>query len=140
MKKIFVFFSIFLGSCTQTGHEFRNCSKPELGELAIDISLENMENIPEVVDRMTFSCKKEIVYPQAACYLVRNGTPNIGDRGLIVLLDEYIGECIIHELYHVELSIANADPCSSHSEDCEWSNVWLEPLLDEYKEIKDETN
>jgi hypothetical protein len=140
MKKYIYFLTIFLQSCTQTGPHFYNCSQPELGELAIDISIENMENIREVVDRMNFSCKKEITYPRAACYLVRNGDANIGNRGLVVLLDEYIGECIIHELYHVELAIAHQDPCSSHKQTCYWDNKWLEPLLDEYKEIKNETN
>lgn len=126
-------------SCVKTGPQFQNCSQPELGELAIDISLENMGNIQEVVDGMNFSCKKQITYPaKTACFLVRPGTDI--ERGLIVLLDEYIGECIIHELYHAELSLTYSDPCSSHDKQCYWDNQWLETLLDEYKEIKNETN
>ncbi len=126
-------------SCVETGPQFRNCSQPQLGELAIDISLENMENIQEVVGGMDFSCKKKITYPpKAACYVVRNGSKI--ERGLIVVLDEYIGECVIHELYHAELTLAYSDPCSSHDKQCYWDRTWLETLLDEYKEIKNETN
>jgi len=139
MKKILIFLIFLSISCVKTGPEFRNCSRPELGELAIDISLENMLNISEVVNGMNFSCKQEITYPaKTACFVVRNGS-NI-ERGLIVVLDEYIGECVIHELYHAELSIAYSDPCSSHKQECYWDKTWLEPLLDEYKEIKNETN
>lgn len=132
-------FIVFLQSCTQTGHSFRNCSEPELGELALQLSLENMNNISEVVDRMDFSCKEKIQYPaEAKCLFISRGNPGFGNRGLISITDKYIGECVIHELYHIELSVANEEPCSSHNKDCGWDNYLLEPILNSYKEIKNE--
>jgi hypothetical protein len=137
LKRLLLIF--LLQGCTQTGVQFQNCSQPELGELAIDISLENMMNIAEVVDRMNISCKKEITYPSSsACYFVRLGDKNIGNRGLIVVTDEYIGECIIHEFYHIELAIKYGNPDQDHNK--YWDYVWLEELLNEYKEIKNEVN
>lgn len=140
MKK-YIFFLLFLQSCTQTGYSFRNCSEPELGDIAVELSLSNMNDIGDVVDRMDFSCKEKIQYPaEAKCLFIRKGDPDFGNRGLITITDQYIGECVIHELYHIQLSVANDEPCSSHSKDCGWDNDWLEPILNNYKEIKDETN
>lgn len=139
MRKILMLSSLLFGSCVKTGPEFINCSRPDLGRLAVDISVENMVNVQEVVSGMNFSCREEITYPaNMACFLVRPGTGI--ERGLIVLLDEHIGECVIHELYHAELSTAYSDPCSSHQEDCYWDSRWLETLLEEYKEIKGATH
>jgi hypothetical protein len=140
MKK-YIFFLLFLQSCTQTGYSFRNCSEPELGDIAVELSLSNMNDIGDVVDRMDFSCKEKIQYPaEAKCLFIRKGDLEFGNRGLITITDQYIGECVIHELYHIQLSVANDEPCSSHSKDCGWDNDWLEPILNNYKEIKDETN
>ena len=141
VKKFVLFLSLFIQSCTQTGHSFRNCSQPELGDIAVELSLSNMDNIQDIVERMDFSCKEKIQYPaEAKCLFIRKGDQDFGNRGLITITDQYIGECVIHELYHIELSVVNDEPCSSHSKECGWDNDWLEPTLNKYKEIKDETN
>lgn len=134
MKKLLIL--LFLTGCTQTGPKFIGCSKPERGELALDIALEKMENIPEIVYRTDFICKDKKPMDNAECYIARTGNKDFGNRGMILMNDKYIGECVIHELYHVELSQKYGYACSEHSKNCGWDNYWLELLLDEYKELK----
>jgi len=130
---------LFLNACTQTGPKFIDCSKPQYGELALDIALEKMENISEVVYRTDFMCKNKQPMPPLECYIARTGNKDFGNRGMIIMNDKYIGECVIHELYHVELGQKYGYTCNEHSLKCGWDNHWLEPLLDEYGELKDET-
>lgn len=118
-------------ACTSTGPEFYNCSSPDDGLLAIAIAAQYMEHAYSISDRMNFSCRTESPRPGTACYLVRTGDPILGNRGLIVLLDKYIGQCVIHELYHAELGVAG-DTCASHETTCGWSNDFLEMPLNEY--------
>lgn len=129
--------AILLSSCTQTGYSFKDCSESQNGEIALDIALENMENISDVVSRADFICKEKIVVPpNVECYIVRMGDRDFGNRATIVVLDRYIGECVLHELYHVELSQMFFNSCNEHSLKCGWDWQWLELLLNEYKEIK----
>jgi hypothetical protein len=131
MKKIFLLVALLGQACTETGPEFLNCSSPEDGLLAIDIAARYMEHASSVADRMNFSCKTVSPRPRTACYLVRTGDATFGNRGLIVMLDEYIGECIIHELYHAELGMSG-DTCPSHVRACGWDKRFLEVPLNEY--------
>lgn len=134
MKKILIL--LFLTGCTQYGAQFIDCSRPQDGKLALDITLEKMENILEVVDRTDFICKDKRPMPNIACYVARTGDKHFGNRGMIVVQDKYIGECVIHELYHVELGRKHGYTCNEHSLECGWDDKWLEPLLDEYEELK----
>ena len=136
MKKLLIL--LFLTGCTQYGPEFINCSEPQKGELALEIALEKMENIPEVVYRTDFICKEKRPMRNVECYIARTGNKDFGNRGMIIMNDKYIGECVIHELYHVELGEKYGYTCNEHSKECGWDYNWLESLLDEYKEIKDE--
>lgn len=138
MKKTLLSIICFLSGCTQTGPSFTNCSNPKHVELALDISLEKMENISDVVYRTDFICKEERPLSNAECYIARTGNKDFGNRGMILIRDKYAGECIIHELYHVELSQKYGYTCDEHSKECGWDNHWLEPILDEYGELKDE--
>ena len=136
MKKLLIL--LLLTGCTQTGPKFIDCLEPQKGELALDIALEKMENISEVVYRTDFICKEKRPLTNAECYIARIGNKDFGNRGMILLRDQYIGECVIHELYHIELGQKYGYTCNEHSKECGWDYNWLEPLLDEYKEIKDE--
>jgi len=129
--KIFLLLALLAPACTETGPEFYNCSRPEDGLLAIDIAARHMEHAEEIAERMNFSCRTVSPRPGAACYLVRTGDAGLGNRGLAVVLDEYIGECIIHELYHAELGLAG-DTCPSHVLACGWDGRFLEMPLNEY--------
>lgn len=135
MKKTLLL-TLLLSACTQTGPKFINCSDEKGADIALNIALESMENIAEVVYRTDFICKEEQPMRNVECYVARTGDKDFGNRGMIVARDQYVGECIIHELYHVELGVKYGDSCSSHDISCEWDNKWLEPLLDEYKEEK----
>jgi hypothetical protein len=137
MKKV-IFSLAFFASCTQYGHEFIDCTDKEKGETALDISISNMDSISEVVDRTDFICTEEQPMPDAACYIARGGDQDFGNRGMIVLQDEYIGQCVIHELYHVQLAQTLGDSCANHSRNCNWDSVWLETLLDEYQTINEQ--
>ena len=135
MKKILLLI-LLLSGCTQYGPKFIDCSDEKSAGIALDIALENMQNIAEVVYRTDFICTEEQPMRNVECYIARTGDKEFGNRGMIIVRDQYVGECIIHELYHVELGVKYGDSCSSHDISCDWSNNWLEPLLDEYKEQK----
>lgn len=138
MKNIIFLFLILLTGCTQYGPKFINCSEEKNAELALDIALEKMENIAEVVYRTDFICKEKRPLFNAECYIARTGDKDFGNRGIVILRDKYAGECVIHELYHIELAQKYGYTCDEHSLKCGWDNHWLEPLLDEYKELKNE--
>lgn len=133
MKKL-ILLSLFLSGCTQYGPEFIDCSKPKDGELALDIALEHMKLVDQIVDRTDFICTQDLPMPHVACYIARTGDKDFGNRGMIVVQDKYIGECVIHELYHLELVKTYGDTCDNHSIECGWDDIWLDSLLDEYKE------
>lgn len=128
-----IIFLLLLTGCTQTGPKFINCSDEAAGFLALDIAMEHMEHVGDVIMRTNFICKQQRPLPYAECYIARTGNQDYGNRGLIIVRDKYIGECIIHELYHVESYEKYGDFCSSHSKNCNWDYVWLEKLLDDYQ-------
>jgi hypothetical protein len=135
MKKLLITL-LFISSCTQSGASFIDCSDEKNANLALNIAIENMDSINEVVARTDFICKKNPPMPNVACYIARTGNKDFGNRGMIVMQDEYSGECVIHELYHVQLGVKNNNSCETHSIKCGWDVVWLEVMLDEYKESK----
>lgn len=135
LKKILLLI-LLLSGCTQYGPKFIDCSDEKSAGIALDISLENMENIAEVVYRTDFICTEQQPMRNVACYVARTGDKDFGNRGMIVMQDQYAGECVIHELYHVELGVKYGDSCHPHDIECNWDDKWLERLLDEYGELK----
>ena len=122
--------------CTQYGPDFIDCTDEKNANLALDIALEHMHLIDEIVDRTDFICTQDLPAPHMACYIARTGDKDFGNRGMIVMQDKYCGECVIHELYHLELAKKYGDTCDNHSIDCGWDDFWIDTLLDEYKELK----
>ena len=136
MKKTLITL-LFINGCTQYGANFKNCTNEENGRLALNIAIDNMDSIDEIVDRTDFICKENPPMPHIACYIARTGNKDFGNRGMIVMQDKYIGECVIHELYHVQLGKEHGDMCDEHSIKCNWDAVWLDELLTEYAWIQE---
>ena len=123
------------GSCNvNSGPKFYNCTSEEDANLAVDIVLGTMDGAPEIVQRLDVFCKDRRPYPKTECYVGRYG--NDLDRAAIYVHDMYVGECIIHEMYHADLAVLRGYSCNEHSEECGWNWDYLEERLDMYQDLR----
>lgn len=136
MRLIPLLFScLLINSCNiDSGPKLYNCSDEPDANIAIDIVVGTMDGAPEVVQRLDVFCKEKEPLPGRACYVMKYGSDI--ERAGIRVWDKYVGECIIHEMYHADLAVLRGYGCNEHSETCGWDWSYLEERLDMYQDLR----